>query len=307
MSTKLSLFGNLTRNFRYDQLNRLKSVEKSDLSNLWRESFSYLPNSNLLSAKKYDETGTLLDDLRYEYETNTNRMTRSEDLAGLVRPDLGDLPTQGANNYEYDAIGRKMKDISENITSINWTPTDKIRKVVQGETTYEHRYDALGWRVKSTRTDTAGTRITHYVRDASGNVLGIYENDSAKEVHIYGSSRVGSYVSFTQKYTQTLGFGRFELTNHLGSVLSVIADNKHKTGTTYTARIISQSDYYAYGWQLSGRIFAESPQRHGYQGSEKSPYSNVSARATPSFQPTKIVYSGSCNLNEQIFIKKLGE
>lgn len=49
------------------------------------------------------------------------------------------------------------------------------------------RYDAAGNRVlKIANNDT-----TVYVRDASGNVMGVYKNDTLVEQSIYGSSRLG--------------------------------------------------------------------------------------------------------------------
>ena len=68
------------------------------------------------------------------------------------------------------------------------------------------------------------TKETHYVRDGSGNVLAIYENEVLDELVIYGSSRLGSYNGKTLEGKRTLGNKKYELSNHLGNVLSVISD-----------------------------------------------------------------------------------
>src|SRR5579863_9854067 len=83
-----------------------------------------------------------------------------------------------------------------------------------------------------------------YIRDAKQNVLGIYKekNDSMwwMESDIYGSSRVGVYypdsliypkgtqVNANDTFTMALYEGKkqYELTNHLGNVLTTISDIK---------------------------------------------------------------------------------
>ena len=62
------------------------------------------------------------------------------------------------------------------------------RKVEKAGNTYVgFRYDASGNRIAK----IAGSDVTAYVRDASGNVMGVYKNDTLIEQSIYGSSRLG--------------------------------------------------------------------------------------------------------------------
>ena len=111
-----------------------------------------------------------------------------------------------------------------------------------------------GQRIKKTfdRGGTAGFTTTYYVRDAQGNVMGVYNNDqppaastySWQEQHLYGSSRLGmitpnlsipggqplgndSYLASNDPIANGVAGKRlYELSNHLGNVLATISDKK---------------------------------------------------------------------------------
>ena len=56
------------------------------------------------------------------------------------------------------------------------------------------RYDGTGNRVEKRveRRDTvSNVSITRYVRDASGNVMAVYNDSTTIEQPLYGSSRLG--------------------------------------------------------------------------------------------------------------------
>ncbi len=134
------------------------------------------------------------------------------------------------------------------------------------------------------------THETHYIRDAQGNTLSIYEKKdkfvqdfviegeiTLSEQPIYGSSRIGVYNAQTEKFHRSLGHKNYELSNHLGNVLTVISDNKIADdvsaglATSYKARVISQSDYYPFGLEMKGRAFSAGSEgyRFGFNGMEK--------------------------------------
>jgi len=125
--------------------------------------------------------------------------------------------------------------------------------------------------------------VTYYVRDAQGNVMSTYKETfkttghfvgghfvlststffSQTEKDIYGSSRIG--VDNTQKQLiganldtvhlmHTLGNKQYEMTNHLGNVLTTISDAKLPVDTNsdgtidrYVADIRSATNYYPFG------------------------------------------------------------
>ncbi len=151
-------------------------------------------------------------------------------------------------------------------------------------------------RAKHIYTDNAFTLLeksTYYVRDASGNVMAVYDriiNETEEiggfalsERHIYGSSRIGmdvtTYEFISTTYTATdeatreLGHKQCEISNHLGNVLSVITDQKlpveeASVVVSYSAVIITATDYSPFGVGLYGRSWSEG-YRYGFNGKEK--------------------------------------
>jgi RHS repeat-associated protein len=167
----------------------------------------------------------------------------------------------------------------------------KVRKVNRKTSStkpdLEFKYDPMGNRVaKIVKPRNGGLQLkeeewtyTYYIRDAQGNVMATYKSDvtylsnivndsiKLKEVHVYGSSRVGirteSVLTGGLTYTQAamnpydsegriiIAHGatdltadalpdtnrvmrkkRYELSNHLGNVVAVISDKKLGMNTT---------------------------------------------------------------------------
>lgn len=147
------------------------------------------------------------------------------------------------------------------------------------------------------------TAYTIYSRDASGNVMATYQAQAdevshsdltkAKDIeelyisehHLYGSSRLGIRMSAlsdidlatghspsTAAAEHHRGLRQYELTNHLGNVLSSVSDHRLLSGQgtpAYVADIISYSDYYPFGWQMPDRNDSNDGYRYGYNGKEK--------------------------------------
>jgi len=220
------------------------------------------------------------------------------------------------DNYGYDEIGNLVIDKAEGLynptiaspagTAIEWTVYGKIAKITKikaGTTTViTYRYDVSGKRISKQVTQsgaTTGDKTTVYVRDASGNVMSIYEagdptiNNSSltqTEVHLYGSSRLGLMnvnVNVQIPVGNTTGitiFERankvFELTNHLGNVLATVSDRTVQVQSTiditkagyFLADVITANDYYPGGMQMPGRKYqaGSSSYRYGFNGQEKS-------------------------------------
>lgn len=65
-----------------------------------------------------------------------------------------------------------------------------------------------------------------------------------------------------------VGDKRYELSNHLGNVLTVISDRKLYKNDIFTADVLSYNDYYPFGSLLPGRHGNSSDYRYGFQGQE---------------------------------------
>ncbi len=250
----------------------------------------------------YSKTASqVIDQLTYNYTPGTNRLQSVVDARGVVLSD--DI---GSSSYTYDAIGNLNKDIGEEIDHINWTVSGKVREVVRDvgsqKSDLRFYYDAMGNRVlKEEIPATAGAahKLTWYMRDASGNVMATYSSPQTtynatkfrlKELNIYGSSRLGMLVVNTtianmpepgnsKMGVMYKGNKFYELSNHLGNVLSVITDRLLEEETTpnshivdyFKADLVSSSDYYPFGSQMLGRgkLGPANGYRYGFNGQEK--------------------------------------
>src|SRR6218665_635891 len=144
-----------------------------------------------------------------------------------------------------------------------------------GEQKYDedYSYDAMGNRVAKIVSTPTKSDTTAYARDASGNVMTIYDNRTATEAPIYGSGRIGEYMGGEKEGYQTFNLRKYELTNHLGNVLAVISDKVNLYGhnnilDSARAAVMSASDYYPFGLPMKGRQFDEKNYRFGFNGKE---------------------------------------
>jgi len=184
------------------------------------------------------------------------------------------IVTEGGN-YRYDAIGNLLED-QEKQVKVTWTPQGKVRTVdVQtGTTLTSYRYDGMGNRIEKKVTQSGTTVTTRYLRDASGNVLAVYTDNTLTEQPLYGSSRLGQYNGGAQEGKLILGLRRYELNNHLGNVLTVVTDKVGMDTGTVFATVESTNDYYPFGLAMVGRSWKDpaSNYRYGFNGKEKDSF-----------------------------------
>jgi YD repeat-containing protein len=317
-------------NYKYDQLNRIVEMDAYaglQTNNTWipvasddyKERVSYDANGNILTYLRNGATavnGLAMDSLTYQYGRNSsgqlinNRLryvhdrvadnAYTEDIDSqtpltLSQVQAEKLDAQTTDNYQYDEIGNLIKDTKEGITAIEWNVYGKIKSITKGAMTITYTYDAAGNRISKEVAPASGpTRKTYYVRDATGNVMSVYEegglvndgNLTQAEVHLYGSSRLGIFkpdVDMTSLVaTDVYGYDRgkkfFELSNHLGNVLVTVTDRKNgvaqSVDTTlvdyYLPDVASANDYYPFGMTMPGRSNHSDKYRYGFNGQEKS-------------------------------------
>ena len=173
-----------------------------------------------------------MDFLRYQYIYNShglanNRLDHITDTVPENNYSI-DLDNQQQNNYLYDMNGNLLHDEANSIDSIKWNAYGKVSRVVSSEPkryNIDLMYDAMGNRIvkKLTSTDDPGdlTKMLYefYLRDAQGNIMGIYTSKYNSELerwelyltehHLYGSSRLGIHGSDT-----LAGFNTYNLVDH---------------------------------------------------------------------------------------------
>jgi RHS repeat-associated protein len=286
---------------------RQRSVSAWSNSNIisaYAESIAYDANGNIT---KYLRRGANtagnpldMDSLSYKYNWGAdgklinNQLNYVKDTVSATNYSV-DIDNQSPNNYIYDHIGNLKKDAAERIDTIRWTVYGKINRIVKNGNSLRinYGYDLGGNRTTKVVSGAADT-TTFYVRDAQGNVLAIYTKKGSNalqsnEQDLYGSSRIGLWrwdtivpasppIAVSGSPIQDslmIGARNYELTNHLGNVLSTISDKKighDSSGVVnyYIAEVLSQNDYYPFGMLMPGRKYeATSSYRYGFQGQEK--------------------------------------
>lgn len=284
--------------YRYDQLNRLKTMQADNLSgvignswsvgtdNSYKEEISYDANGNI---KRYTRNGANtsnmpleMDDLTYVYKANSNQLIQVLDAVDATnysetRNQTVDL--DGVSNYQYDKIGNLIHDDNEGLT-IEWTVYGKISKIIKADgTVIVYNYDAGGKRIRKSYNKSGQTTDTWYTSDAHGNTISVYTNRSNNltgkywlEQNLFGSSRLGTWnpvidinnASGTNEW-ESVGKKSYELSNHLGNVLAVVSDKNVGNGI---AEVQSASDYYPFGMLMPGRKFNGAGYRYGFNGKE---------------------------------------
>lgn len=279
--------------YRYDQLSRLRGMEVfQDIDatlNTWRgvtavpdyrTRLTYNPNGNIKTLTRTGAGPDRIDDLQYKYKRRTNWLLQVIDRAGTSGHDLDTQPT---NNYAYDASGRLIQDLDADITAIEWTAQDKVKKVTKADNDITFAYDAAGRRIMK----RSGNTTLWYVLDATGQIMATYTQQGHKVLWksspIYGHTRLGVYYPPTEfesappnTVTHYRGDVRYELINHLGSVLALVSDRKVPApldaapeDPIYLADIHQAQDYYPFGMIQPGRQMGSAGYRFGFQCMEQ--------------------------------------
>ena len=281
------------------------------------ERIAYDANGNILKYLRHATGyNSRMDSLSYSYYPGTNRLKRIRDNVAFdkygnnswdVIQDIDDQEEE--NNYVYDEIGNLVQDKGEKLTDIQWNVYGKIVSITRTATDrvpvsrIEYRYDGQGHRIGKVSVFNGVNQYTWYVRDAQGNVLSTYKasgNDAELgnlgleqgERYIYGSNRLGVYnlpgdvdhgnsgPSDMQYYGgggNVRGWREYELSNHLGNVLTTVNDYKigipdSSNGSLigyYEPRIVSANEYYPFGMLMRvGTTTTGQFYRYGFNGKE---------------------------------------
>jgi hypothetical protein len=194
---------NMDYTFRYDILNRLIKADAHTRDNLanptwsgkmdnYSNNYTYDRNGNILNLQRYNNSTSKIDDMNYQYQTGSNKLSKISDNIPSSTVDY-DIDAQPNNNYQYDASGNLTQDIAEGISpnSITWTVDGKVSTIYKNKPGEQPKwikylYDASGNRVaKMIRNQIPNsnppsynpilTEYTLYARDANSQVMAVYE------------------------------------------------------------------------------------------------------------------------------------
>lgn len=277
----------------------------------FQEGVAYDPNGNITKYRRNGSTSTsslAMDSLNYSYLSGTNQLDHITDSVTSWCSTCNDITSQSAGNYQYDSIGELTADAAAGISSITWTVYGKIASISKPahDSTILFTYDAGGNRISKSIIHAGDTLTTWYVRDAQGTILSVYtygdpstngKDLTQTELDVYGSSRLGIWkrgadveatppsdsvsiplLGYGDSLIFTRGNKLFELTNHLGNVLSTISDKRYGVSTDdstvvyFNPDVVSANDYYPFGMLEPGRQYAQSmlgSYRYGFNGKEQ--------------------------------------
>jgi hypothetical protein len=123
---------------------------------------------------------------------------------------------------------------------------------------------------------------TAYLRDASGNIMAVYEyrqgSWSHAEQHLYGADRLGVHnkpvaLAASGHNYMFLATKKYELTNHLGNVMAVVTDRRfvHSSNGFATAEVVSATDYFVFGSAMPSREYNGRAYDFGFNTQMESP------------------------------------
>jgi hypothetical protein len=298
LKTKAELYVNHTRTWKnhsfYQSYDQIANNSMQD----YKERIAYDANGNILSYLRHataDNSQLLeMDSLNYKYYPNTNRLRRVSDMVSDANYTVDVDNQTDDENYVYDPSGNLILDKAEGI-SIQWNVAGKVKKITKTDSEIHFIYDAMGSRIGKKVIDSEGNiTATWYVLDAQGNQMATYEHQTDTEENetlklsewmLYGFSRLGvlranKVLDENATTTTTFAYGRkhYELSNHLGNVLSTISDAKLAVdegddGNTdyFEAVVKTQQDYYPFGMLMPERQYTNlsDDYRFGFNGMEK--------------------------------------
>ncbi|UTW62193.1 hypothetical protein KFE98_19650 [bacterium SCSIO 12741] len=195
------------RSYEYDQLYRLKKMHNYSGSNVevnnsfatasltedYQTEYSYNRDGDLLSlSRNAYGSNREMDRLSYYYtEPGTHKLDHVTDDKGQTwNVDIG---TQTFDNYTYNELGQLIGDKNQEISSIDWNISGKVRRVnresssTKDDISFEYGpmgnrwYKSIKPRSSSGGSDQTYWDDTYYVRDPQGNILAAYSIDFETE------------------------------------------------------------------------------------------------------------------------------
>jgi RHS repeat-associated protein len=258
----------------YAGTNRLRRVEDSGT-----DQGNDLPNGQTGDNYTYDLDGNLVADTQEDLTISWNVQGKVREVDKGAGPDLV---------FSYDPTGQRIeKRVKNNSTEVRWDRYYYLRDP-QGNVmaVYSYKYEDLGGSqyrrslqldeqhvygssrhavaTPATLIHSQDILLTPGDFDAEGYLVGGYSISATDDRSAYG-----------YQYRTLRGQKRYELTNHLGNVLSTIYDRKlpqHSSGTIthFLPDVSTWQDYLPFGMLMYHRHGDDGGgYRYGFQNQEK--------------------------------------
>ena len=223
-----------TYTFAYDGASRILSGAYSGGKageNYSLENMTYDFNGNIKTLNRKGKIGVnnwgYIDQLSYDYQTNSNKIQAVNDAILLSNPNVGDFRDSSSivTQYTYNQDGSLNSDDNKKIT-FEWNYLKKPKKITKANGQWEKfMYDASG-NLLQTLTST-GKKI-----DFVGNLT--YENDV-----LYQIAHDEGRITATGNY-------EYDILDHAGNLRVSFRDSLG------IAKIVTKLDYDPWGFRLKG-------------------------------------------------------
>jgi YD repeat-containing protein len=163
--------------FNYDRSNRLTLAQTyhtsswTETDNFKVDSLKYDKSGNITRLRRYNQSGGVMDNFTYNYQTNTNRL----------------ISIPGYSTYLYDNNGNMTKDTARDILNTEYDIHNMPLAMHRDLSIIQYWYDANGNRV---RKDASGANQV-YVRGADGQTEVVYNwNGSVRFWNIIANGEI---------------------------------------------------------------------------------------------------------------------
>ena len=232
--------------FSYDHSNRLTDAQFGALfpspSNSWNTqtpytmpSIGFNTDGNISSLERYGSSTSLTDNLTYNYQSGTHRVTSISNSAGA------------GSSYTYDDNGNVISDSKDNISFEIYDIYNEPVEVYLGSgTVYTYGYEVNGARILK---NWGGSNWNFYMNDPDGKTIAInLEPYSQDEVYNVWAPQTGSSTGNDNigqvRYTYGPYSYYYYLKDHLGDIKMILNSS---------GGVDSYNDYYPFGEQMPNR------------------------------------------------------
>jgi RHS repeat-associated protein len=261
----------------------------------------YDANGNILkmNQKGWKVSGSdFIDSLAYTYNTNSNKLLNVIDRVNDTATKLGDfrsskaymttlgnVKTNSANDYSYDANGNLILDNNKDISAIVYNHLNLPYQVsVTGRGTITYSYDADGNKLeKKVQPSGAGPATkTSYLGGY------VYQNDTLQFMaHEEGRIRKKADNSFVYDYF---------IKDHLGNTRMVLTEeyqqDTYPVATLEDGATATENSYY----NINNGNIVDTSQAHGFHSALGSGYANNNGNPPYNTNPSSVVTATSTKL-----------
>lgn len=238
-------------NYTYDEIGNLISDDAENL-----ESIEWSVYGKILNIKKPSQ------EIEYKYDPSGNRVVK------ILKPRVNQRPDY-ENTWKYTYY---VRDAQGNIMSVYNRSYESLTSTTFKDTFKLDEQNIYGSSRLGLQSGDVGERLIKQFTISGYDAAKEFKNQVYPTPPLVLTVNMIDYI----EGKGILGLKQYELTNHLGNVLSVVSDRKNAKPNAslpakvdfYTADILSIQDYYAFGMLMGGRGYQSDGYRYGFNGKE---------------------------------------